>query len=99
MAHTRVIYEDNIETIGVQSVYVYSDLQYQEEMTTYSDIVTLDIASGEVSGIQSIQNVQTVVNTEYYTLSGQKVKNPENGIYIMRSTLKDGSILVKKVIR
>lgn len=104
MGHTLVIYEDNVETISVQSVYVYSDLQYPEETTTYSDTVTLNVLTGEItigdisSGIGNILS-GSVVSTEYYTIGGQKVNNPEKGVYIMRSTLSDGKVVVKKVIR
>lgn len=103
MGHAITIYEDNIETLSVQSVYTYSDA-YVEQETTYSEIVTLNVLTGEVTtgdlptGIDSILS-GSVVSTEYYTIGGQKVNNPDKGIYIMRSTLSNGRTVVKKVVK
>lgn len=89
-------------TMGVQSVYIY------EGEETCSPIVTLNIATGEISesfdggsvpgtaGIGSVNDI-TVVNVEYLDLSGRRISHPEKGIYLKRSVMSDGSVKVTKV--
>ena len=95
--HTIAIYEEPVETLGVRSVYTYSDI-LNPQTTTYSDIVTLDVASGEITtGVKSISSGD-VISTEYYTIDGKKVNNPDKGVYILRSTLSNGNVVVKKIV-
>ena len=88
------IYIDGVTTIGVQACYTY------EGNTTYSAIVTLNLETGDVTtGVEGITNASQVVTTEYFTLDGVKVNNPDKGIYVKRSVNCDGSVTVTKVIR
>lgn len=118
------IYVQDVKTIGVQSMYRHDDV------FTYSDIVTLDVETGEIhttpgdnggsdnpggdnpggdnpggddpgqgdddnnavevigdSGVQSV---------EYFTLSGIKVDNPRNGIFVKRIKQSNGKVTVSK---
>ena len=88
------IYRDDVETIGVQAVYYFDDV------FTYSDIVTLNVETGEVttdnSGVNSLEDDGEIVSTEYYTLDGRKVKNPDRGIYIRVDRTSGGMLKVKK---
>jgi hypothetical protein len=42
---------------------------------------------------------QTIVSTEYYTITGQKIYYPENyqGVIILKNNMSDGSIQTSKV--
>ena len=87
------IYVDGVSTIGVQSVY------FHDNILTYSDIVTLDVETGEItteSGIESI-TLSPVKKVEYYTLSGIRVAHPQNGIYIVKELRENGKVTVRKV--
>lgn len=92
------IYIDGFETIGVQSFYDY------EGVLTESALVTLNLETGEITeeggstGVTMIP-VSSVVKAEYFNLNGQKISNPEKGIYVVRMTLNDGSTVTRKVIR
>ena len=88
------IYVPDVKTIGVQSLYFY------EGVYTYSDIVTLDVETGEITvssgaGVQTIVDAD-VVSEEYYTLSGLKVNNPQKGIYVKRTLYSNGNVIVTK---
>jgi hypothetical protein len=89
------IYPDGVTTIGVQAVYKY------EGVTTVSDIVTLDIETGEIStGVNSIATDNNVKSVRYYDLNGLEVSKPSKGIVIERQTLENGDIkFVKRVAR
>ena len=68
---------------------------------TESDIITLDIDSGDVnetpSGVESIAGSK--INSKvYYDMNGRQVVNPGNGIYILKTTLEDGNVKTKKVV-
>ncbi|MCH5228839.1 MAG: hypothetical protein J1F12_02445 [Muribaculaceae bacterium] len=88
-------YFDTMKTLGVQTVYKY------DNNLTQSDIVTLNLATGEITeepaGIESIFDSE-IKSVSYYDLSGRKIANPEKGIYIIRATKADGSVVAKKAI-
>ena len=91
------IYRSDVITIGVQTLY------YFEGTTTYSDIVTLNIQTGEVStspaGVKAITNDSPVKKTEYYSIDGLRIYNPGSGIYILRETHDDGTVTTRKVAK
>lgn len=72
------LYLNKFSTLGVQSVYKY------QGVTTESDIVTLNVLTGEEeTGIESIID-SSEGKTEYFDLNGRKISEPGNGIYILR---------------
>lgn len=88
------IYTDDVKTIGVQSVY------YFEETFTSSDIVTLDVETGEVTttdGIATAVADSEIVAREYYSLDGRRVAVPGRGLYIEIGHTADGRKSVRKV--
>lgn len=90
------IYTDDVETIGVQSFY------YFEEKFTYSDIVTLNVATGEVtteSGVDPVVADSPKVSVTYFTLDGRRVANPDHGLYIEVTRRADGSVSSRKIMR
>lgn len=89
------IYEPDVKTLGVQSLYVHDGVY------TYSQIVTLDVATGEITTSDDTNAVKAisagnVVKEEYFNLSGQKVENPQNGIFVKRVTYSDGKVTTRK---
>ena len=93
------IYEPDVKTLGVQSLYVH------EGVYTYSQIMTLDVETGEITASDDTNSVKVipsgaVVKEEYFNLSGQKVENPQNGIFVKRVTYSNGKVTtVKQLIR
>ncbi len=53
----------------------------------------------EVTGIETPASGASVIATDYYTLTGQRIRNIENmrGIYIEKKTYSDGSAVTKKI--
>lgn len=51
-----------------------------------------------IAGIDSVISNAEVVKTEYFNLSGIKVSNPQNGIFIQRSLMNDGTVKAKKIL-
>ena len=48
----------------------------------------------------SIRNVSALSGVqEYYTLKGERVAHPGKGMYIIRTTMSDGSIVSRKVVK
>lgn len=73
------IYVDDVETIGVQTVY------YFEGQFTYSDLVTLEVETGDIiitDGVGAIEADGDDTPAVYYTIDGRRVARPDHGIYI-----------------
>lgn len=92
------IYAEGIDTIGVESVYVWNG------ETTYSQLVTIDTESGKITtepgsnaGVKAI-DMDDVVFVEYYDLQGRKLTNQSNGIFVKKYSFKDGASISQKVI-
>ena len=49
-------------------------------------------------GIEDISSSASVVKTEFFTLGGAAVSAPQRGVNILRQTLSDGSVVVKKIL-
>ena len=72
---------------------------------TYGAGATLTVTENEgvvtppESGIGTTETTEMeVVKTEYYTISGMKLQEPQKGLTIVRYTMKDGSVKSKKII-
>jgi hypothetical protein len=87
--HGLAFRNQEIETIGVQSVYIIDG-----EVMGRSKIATVD-----VSGVDETMADSETISTEYYDLTGRKVINPSAGsIVISRAHKADGSVKVAKQI-
>ena len=62
-------------------------------MTNRSEVVKQTFASG----VSSVTN--EAVSVEFYDLTGARVLNPGNGLYIKKINFKDGKSIVSKVAR
>lgn len=76
-----------IESIGVQSIYLLNGEQYESEVIYYDD-----------SKVEAVESEAGVVAETYYDINGLRVNNPENGLFIRRAVLSDGSIKTSKVV-
>lgn len=93
-------YIDGITTIGVQVIYDY------EGVRTYSNLVTLNIETGEITttpngsvGISVAEGDSKISATEYYDLNGRKITNPTKGVFIKKTIMEDGSVKTTKTVR
>ena len=96
--HQIGIYTKDVETVGVQSIYIYNGT------TTMSARVTFNVKTGDVTveetGVADVVNDSKVVSEEYYTITGQRVVNPTDGLYIVRKIHDNGaSTVTKQIIR
>ena len=57
----------------------------------------LKVVGDPVSGISTITTVGKPEKVEYFTLKGNRIAMPNNGLYIMRTTMPDGTIVSRKV--
>lgn len=85
--HEVVIYTAGYDTIGVQGLYTV------DGVTNYTDIVYYgDSGVKEVMG-----NTGEVGSVEFYDLTGRKVSDPSNGIFIKKTIFTDGTTKVAKI--
>lgn len=82
--HTLTLNMEEKPEIGIQSVYTGGG------ETRKSDLV---LGIGSISAADA-----TVETTEYYTISGLRVAEPVNGLYIRVDNMSDGSVKTSKVI-
>ena len=82
------------------------DLDNLKESVTFRNtgeqqcvIIAIDYTVGGTDGIAVVDNSGNPLRVEYFTLSGERVQTPADGIYIMRVTMADGRIISKKVVR
>ena len=52
--------------------------------------------SGDPSGINGVSDAQ-LVKVEFFTLDGRRAANAQKGLVIMKQTLGNGNIIVKKI--
>ena len=51
------------------------------------------------SGITTFTTVGTPLKVEYYTLKGERIANPGSGLYMIRMTMPDGTVVSRKVVK
>lgn len=93
---------------------IFFDMPKNVAVTENTNVVLIirNVSTGEIvaadelsfdeytfaSGVESVKEAADVVSTEYYTLDGRRVINPDKGIVIRISHCSDGSILKDKVV-
>ena len=60
-------------------------------------ILYLEYHYGDVQGVESIATGRPV-RTEYFTLTGERVTTPGNGMYVVRITDANGRTTSRKVV-
>ena len=59
----------------------------------------LKVVGDPVSGITTFTTVGTPLKVEYYTLKGERIANPGSGLYMIRMTMPDGTVVSRKVVK
>ena len=91
---TVCIYAQGITTAGIQLFHEYEGNVYE------SGVMTYDVDTGEVNvKADEIKAVREIKSTEWYNLQGQRVANPEKGLYICKYNYADGSSKSVKIAR
>lgn len=80
-------YLDGVETFGVQAMYDDGTVKYMTDVVTASTV-----------GVDSVNAGKDAVATVYYNLSGNRVDNPEKGVYVRVVTYSDGTRSASKAV-
>lgn len=87
--HTR-----GFESLGVRTLY-----KADNGDVVYSGMLWAPGYQGTFeSGVNGIAADSVVKTVEYYDINGVRVNRPASGVYIMRATLSDGTVSVRKVL-
>ena len=78
---------------------VERELTFTNSGEQQSIVIVMEFHYGGTTGISTYQAVGTAQKVEYYTLKGERIANLGSGLYIMRATMPDGSIISRKVAR
>jgi len=62
-----------------------------------SVVIVIEFHYGGSTGISTYKAIGTPQKIEYFTLKGERVATPAHGMYIMRLTMPDGTIVSRKV--
>lgn len=85
-------------TIGVKKNTTITDdwTIWTDWQLTYYGANSSKEVNGDASLVDAV-DAETVVNTEFFSLSGVQKKNPAPGVAIMKQTLSNGTIKVSKI--
>lgn len=89
--HGVILVSEGYDRIGVQSVYKTTDGK------EYCSEIVYDSESG-IHGVSDEVDGNGVVGIEYFSVTGQKLSNPAEGIVIVRKSMVDGSVKCTKVV-
>ncbi|MDE5807664.1 MAG: hypothetical protein K2H76_06055, partial [Muribaculaceae bacterium] len=56
----------------------------------------IEVENSYFAGVDEIGTDSTLVSRKFYNLNGVEVKDPSNGIYVVRSVYSDGTIKTEK---
>lgn len=85
--HTVILYREGLEEVGIQSFYLDdSGDKY------YSDLIT-----AFTSGVDKLFDDCGIVDVKYIDMMGRETRHPENGIFVRRVLLNNGSVISTKV--
>lgn len=90
--HGFVFHTRGFESLGVRTLY-----KAEDGNAVYSAVLWAPGYEGTM-GVDGVAADKTVESIEYFDLNGIRVSRPVNGVYVMRATLSDGSVTVRKVI-
>lgn len=80
---------DGFSTLGIQAVYTVGGI------VNKSEIVSANISGKD--GVDDVMIGNDISAIEYYDLTGNKVENPEKGIYVRKMTFENGKIITSKI--
>jgi hypothetical protein len=95
------VYSEGFETIGVQTIY-----RPEEGKEIRSNLIEYVVETGDIlvngestAGVSNIAADKAVKSEVYYDLTGRRVVNPENGLYIKKVTYEDNTVKVSKIAK
>lgn len=93
----HVCVSDNWSVIsgGVMAYLFNQDEESEEEGNTLESYVI----TSEINAIDAVAADAKVLGVKYYDINGFEIKNPEQGFYIVRTTLSDGTIRTAKIVK
>ena len=94
---TFFLYVEGFDVLSIQSLYKDGDKTYYAEAMNLN-VITNEITYGSPTKVSNISDA-ALTGVEYYNLNGQKVNNPEKGIYLKRATYSNGEVVTSKVVR
>jgi hypothetical protein len=96
----KYTYNANIDVPAkIQRLNKLSIVALLTEVSTGEIVNAQKVKVDSTTGVTSTTNYKGESETNYYSLDGMKVQNPQKGIYLKKSLFKDGSSTVTKVIR
>ena len=79
---------------------VENELTFTNSGEQQSIIIVMEFHYGGTSaGISTYKVIGTPQKVEFFTMKGERVATPGNGLYIMRATMPDGSVVSRKVAK
>ena len=78
---------------------VERELTFTNSGEQQSIVIVMEFHYGGTTGISTYKTIGTAQKVEYYTLKGERIANLGSGLYIMRATMPDGSIISRKIAR
>ena len=78
---------------------VEKQLTFTNSGEQQSVVIVIEFHYGGTTGISTYTTIGTPVSIEYFTLKGNRVVNPVHGMYIMRATMPDGSVVTCKIAK
>mgnify|MGYP000845952502 FL=1 len=88
-ARAIYFYKEAKIKVGMEALYIDGDTRLSSGITEYQ--ITTD-------GINAA-TVKQIDHIKYYDLSGRRVENPQNGVYIQTTTYIDGSQTSEKIVK
>ena len=76
---------------------VEKQLTFTNSGEQQSIVIVLEFHYGGSTGISTYKAIGTPTSVEYFTLKGERVAIPAHGLYIMRATMPDGTVVSRKV--
>ena len=89
--HRFYFYEDELDALGLQSVYTAGGVTNVSEITWWKEPV-----GTSVSGLDA--DVKPV-RTDWFDMQGRRVDSPSKGVYVVRKTMPDGSVITSKHVK
>ena len=86
--HRFYLYEENVDGLGIQSVYTVDGVTNESGITWWM----------AATGIGRTDAATAPVRTEYFDLQGRSVSSPRGGLYVVKSTMPDGSVVTRKQV-
>lgn len=88
--HTVYIYEDDVTSIGIRSIYVNENGE-----DIYSEMGTWELDPERVDGLGG---EETPVSVKWYDLQGREIRGGANGVAVKVTTFGNGSVIRQKVM-